>query len=130
MSNVIQQSGITIIELGPSYDSLNDEALQEFGGALLSEATHAEPPRLIVDLSETSYVGSSFLELLVRAWKRLKERDGLLALCGVQPFCAEVFQVTRLDSLWPIYPTRVEAVAALAGQPNKGDEGGEKQPPG
>jgi anti-anti-sigma factor len=128
MSNVIRQSGVTIIELGPSYDSLNEEALQDFGGALLSEATHTEPPRLVVDLSETSYIGSSFLELLVRAWKRLKERDGNLVLCGAQPFCVEVLEVTRLNTLWAIYSTREEAVAALTDQPNRGDEGGQKRP--
>jgi hypothetical protein len=32
----------------------------------------------------------------------------------VQPFCAEVIHVTRLDTLWEIHPTRAAAVAALA----------------
>jgi hypothetical protein len=34
-------------------------------------------------------------------------------LCGVQPFCAEVIHVTRLDTLWESFPTREEAVAVL-----------------
>jgi len=114
MTRVSRQQGVTILELGPSYDSLDDSSLEEFGGALLDEAAHAEPPRLILDLSHTSYIGSSFLELLVRAWKRIRGRGGAMALCGVQPFCVEVLQITRLDSLWTIYPTRSEAVAAVA----------------
>ena len=72
------------------------------------------PPVLIVDMSETTYVGSSFIELLVRAWKRLKHRNGMMALCALQPFCREIMKISRLDSIWPIYADRVEAKNALA----------------
>jgi len=119
MTNIVRQSGVSIIYVGPSCKSLNEEALREFGGALLAEATHADPPRLVVDLSHTEYIGSSFLELLVRAWKRIKARDGALALCEARPFCLEVLEHTRLNSLWPAYSTRDEAVAALSAL-NKG----------
>lgn len=114
MNRVIDAQGITVIELGPRYESLDQASLMEFGGLLLSEASHASPPLLVLDLSQTTYIGSSFIELVVRAWKRLKSRRGTLALCGVQPFCAEVLQITRLDRLWPTYATRGEALAALA----------------
>lgn len=115
MNRVIRESDVTVIELGPSYDSLDDEALSEFGGTVLDEAAHAEPPWVLLDLSGTSYIGSSFIELLVRAWKRLQQRGGALALCGVQPFCREVLNITRLDSLWPIYANRGDAIAAIKG---------------
>jgi anti-anti-sigma factor len=55
-----------------------------------------------------------FIELLVRAWKRLKQRGGNLVLCELQPFCAEVLQTTRLDTLWEIYQTRSDAVRGLS----------------
>jgi anti-sigma B factor antagonist len=126
MSKVTRQSDVTVVQLGPNYDSLNDEALAEFGEALLAEATHAEPPRLVVDLSPTDYIGSSFLELLVRAWKRIKERDGVMALCGVRPFCAEVLQVTRLSTLWAVHATPEEAVAALTQGGKQGAEEGDE----
>lgn len=114
MSIVIRQSGATVIELGPRYESLDQAALLDFGGTILSEATHSDPPQLILDLSQTTYIGSSFIELLLRAWKRVRERQGSLTLCGLQPFCAEVMKISRLDRLWPIYATREEALAALA----------------
>jgi len=113
MNRVIAQQGATVLELDVCYESLDQTALLEFGGTLLSEASHAQPPQLILDLSQTSFIGSSFIELLIRAWKRLKDRGGSLSLCGVQPFCAEVLKVTRLDTVWPIYADRREALAAL-----------------
>ena len=113
MSCSFRERDVTIIEFGPSYNSLDDEALEEVGGLLLSEAVHADPPQMILDLSDTRFIGSSFIELLVRAWKRLKERGGTMVLCGVQPFCAEVLQITQLTTLWKIFPTRAEALDAL-----------------
>ncbi len=113
MHQVIQDNGVTIVELGPSYAALDYEVLQDLGEVLLSQATYAEPPAVIVDMSATAYIGSSFIELLVRAWKRLKHRHGSMALCALQPFCREVVRVARLDSVWPIYATRGEAMTAL-----------------
>jgi anti-sigma B factor antagonist len=121
MGCVIRQEGVTIVRLGPSYDSLDDRALEEFGGMLLAEATYAEPPQLVLDFLQTTHIGSSFIELLVRAWKRLNQRNGTMVLCSVQPFCREVLQITRLDSLWTMYPTEEEAVSALS---RRGSEGG------
>ena len=99
---------------------MRDDSLRKFGEALLTEAERADPPRLVVDLSQTEYIGSDFLELLVRAWRRLKDRDGIMALCDMRPFCLEVLENTRLSSLWPAYATREEAVAALKTPANGG----------
>jgi len=129
MENIVRQSGVTILRAGPDYASFDDPPMREFGEALMREAAEADPPRVVIDLAEMEYVGSAFLELLVRAWKRLKPRGGIMALCEAQPFCLEVLQSTRLDSLWPTYPSRDEAVAAL--QPpsdGKTESGAEKQP--
>ena len=113
MTRVSHEQGVTIIELGPRYESLDEPSLMDFAEVLLSEATHAAPPCLLLDLGQTNYIGSSCIEILVRAWKRLKERNGALALCGVGQLCGEVLQVTCLDQLWPLYPTRADAIAAL-----------------
>jgi anti-anti-sigma factor len=116
MIKLIRQQGVTVVELGSSYDSLEEAALEELGGVLLTAAATAEPPRIVVDLSQTTFIASRFIESLVRAWKRLTERGGTLVLCGLQPFCAEVIRVTRLDTLWESFPSREEAMAALAQQ--------------
>jgi len=114
MHQVTRDNGVTIVELGPSYAALDYQVLQDLGEVLLSQASYADPPMVIVDMSATTYVGSSFIELLVRAWKRLKHRNGMMALCALQPFCREVMRIARLDTIWPIYADRDEAMSALA----------------
>ena len=55
-----------------------------------------------MDLSKTAYMGSAFIEVVFRAWKRVTScARAKLVLCGVQPLCAEVLRTTRLDSVGP-----------------------------
>ncbi len=115
MIRLTRLQDVTVIELGPSYASLDDDTLEEIGGVLLTKAATADPPKVVVDLSETNYIGSGFIELLVRAWKRLRQRQGTMALCGLRPFCAEVLHTSRLDTLWGDFSTQDQAVAAIAG---------------
>ena len=117
MLEVSRQHDVLVMTFGTSYDSLDVDSLDELGGLLLTEAATVEPPRIVLDMSRTIFIGSTFIEILVRAWKRLTERGGTMVLCGVQPFCAEVIRVTRLDTLWETYSSLEEAVAAAAASP-------------
>jgi len=114
MVRILREDDVTVVCTGSTYAALELQALQELGEALLCEAAHADPPRLVIDMSETEFIGSSFIELVVRAWKRIRSRDGAMALCAVRPFCREVLSVSHLDTIWMIRTTRVEAVKALA----------------
>ncbi len=114
MAHVLRQSEITLVEMDAEYDALGGETLRTLTELLLELAETADPPIVLLDMTDTRYIGSSFLETLFRAWRRLSARQGQLALCGVQPFCGEVFKVTGLQNLWPMYATRDEGLAALA----------------
>jgi len=109
------RDGVTVIHLGPEYESLDESLLDELRGAILDVAETADPPKVVLDLSHTKFFGSAFIEIMFRAWKRVDARGGTFALSGLTPYCAEIVEVTHLDRLWKIYPTRDEAVAALKG---------------
>ena len=122
MVRLTRHPSVTLIELEASYNSLDEKALDELGGLLLTKATLIEPPEMIIDLSKTSYIGSMFIELLVRTWKRLAERGGRLAVCGLHPFCAEVLRISRLDTVWLVFPDQETAVKAMEASAKRGDE--------
>jgi len=50
-------------------------------------------------------------------WNRLNG-GARFALCSLRPHCREVIGTARLDTLWPIYDTRDEAVRALTDNPD------------
>jgi anti-anti-sigma factor len=110
MTKIENQEGITVVEVGTAYDSLDVAKINEFGSELLSAIAQAEPPKILLDLRATTFIGSSFLGLLIRAWKRLRDRHGTLALCHVNDVCGEVLRASKLDMIWQVFPDRDAAI--------------------
>ena len=71
--------------------------------------------RVIVDLTGTTFIDSSSLGVLIGAVKRLRSRGGALAIVNTDTSIAKTFQITGLDQIFTILPTREEALAALDG---------------
>lgn len=114
-AEVTQHDGVTVIALGPDFENLDEWDLDEVRTLLLDEASKASPPVVVLDLSHTKFFGSSFIEILFRVWNRLKSTEGgRFAISGLTPYCAEVLEVTHLNQLWDVYPTKEDAVADLA----------------
>lgn len=107
-------NGVTVVALGPEYENLDESTLDDVKDALLEIAVTADPPRVVLDLSQIKFFGSAFIEVLFRVWNRLNGREGgQFAISGLTSYCAEVVEITHLDRLWKIFPTREEAVRAL-----------------
>jgi anti-sigma B factor antagonist len=81
--------------------------------AMLSEAVEAGRTRIVVDLTETSFLDSTALGVLIGVVKRLRSRDGVLTIVNTDPNIAKTFEITGLDQIFTIRPTRDEAVEAL-----------------
>jgi len=106
---------VTVIELGPGYQIV-DEQLLETGieESLVDLVAEANPPLVVLDLAHTRFFGSSFIEVLFRLWTAVQGRPGgSFALCGLTPHCLDVLKITHLDTLWKLFPTRADAVRAL-----------------
>jgi anti-anti-sigma factor len=106
-----------VVHLGSKYDSLDEALLQEIQRFLLSCADSQETRNMVVDLCNTDYFGSGFIEVLFRAYNRIKRKGGKFALSGLKPNPKKVIQVSRLDRIWQLYATADEAVRGLAQQP-------------
>jgi anti-sigma B factor antagonist len=85
--------------------------------ATLLAAIDAGKTGIVVDLSETSFLDSTALGVLIGAVKRLRARDGALTLVNTDANIAKTFEITGLDQIFTITATRDEAIAALDGDP-------------
>jgi anti-sigma B factor antagonist len=110
---VEKQDDVTVIRLGPEYENLDETVLDELRAVILDVAETASPPKVVLDLSHTKFFGSSFIEIMFRAWNRLNARGGTFALSGLTTYCAEIVEITHLDRLWGVHSDRDAAVAAL-----------------
>lgn len=68
---------------------------------------------LVLDLSETTFVDSTSLGVLLGGMKRLREHDGTIRLVVPRPEVRRVFEITLLDRIFPLDETREQALAAF-----------------
>ena len=80
---------------------------------VLTEAIESGQHRLVIDLSDVSFLDSTALGVLIGAVKRLRSRGGALAIVNTEASIAKTFEITGLDQIFTIRPTRDEAVEAL-----------------
>jgi anti-sigma B factor antagonist len=68
---------------------------------------------VIVDFSNTTFIDSTTLGVLVGGVKRLRTNDGQLTLVCSDRNITKIFEITGLDRVFSIYGSREEAVAAI-----------------
>ena len=69
------------------------------------------PQPLVIDLRDVPYIDSSGIGMLVEIFRRVKGYGGSLRLCGLGERVISVFEVTKLDKFFSIYPGQAEALA-------------------
>jgi anti-sigma B factor antagonist len=79
----------------------------------LTDAIEGGQHRVVIDLTEVSFLDSTALGVLIGAVKRLRSRGGALAIVNTEPSIAKTFEITGLDQIFTIVPSREEALAAL-----------------
>ena len=72
----------------------------------------ADVARVVVDLSDASFIDSSSLGVLIGAHRRLRARGGRLMVACDHAAILKTFRVTGLDSVFTIAPTVDDALAA------------------
>ena len=68
---------------------------------------------VVVDFSDTTFIDSTTLGVLVGGVKRLRTNDGQLSLVCSDRNITKIFEITGLDRVFTIYPTRDDAISSL-----------------
>src|SRR5213079_1860346 len=68
---------------------------------------------VVVDFTNTTFIDSTTLGVLVGGVKRLRTNDGHLTLVCSDRNITKIFEITGLDRVFSIYGSREEAVAAI-----------------
>jgi len=66
---------------------------------------------VVVDFTDTTFIDSTTLGVLVGGVKRLRAEDGRLSLVCSDRNITKIFEITGLDRVFMIYTTRDEALA-------------------
>lgn len=101
-----------VVELGGRIGSLGSPRLIQQRRELVEEIQQSNTTAVVVDFSRVEYFGSLVLDTLCVVWKHLKEREGEMFLCSLSDIAQDIFDKSRLGSLWPVYASRHDALQA------------------
>jgi len=67
---------------------------------------------LLLNMSDVEYMSSSGFRVMIALLRKLKDLKGSLKLCCVRPAVKRIFDVIELTSLFDMFETEEEALAA------------------
>jgi anti-sigma B factor antagonist len=79
----------------------------------LRSAVDGDAAVIVVDLTDTEFIDSTALGVLLGATKRLRERNGEIRLVVSRPELRRIFEITLLDRVFPLHDSRAQALAAV-----------------
>jgi anti-sigma B factor antagonist len=85
---------------------------QELKQKVLDEIERGER-KFLVDFSQTGYIDSSGLGVLVSLSKKIREHGGELRLTNLNEDLKTLFELTKLDTLFQIAETRERALESF-----------------
>ncbi len=107
-----KNSDICIVSFGStSISGISD--IDQISEQLRQFITASKPGKMVIDFADVRFFSSQLLGLLVDVWRRLKDYDGVLLICGINPRLNRVFKITSLDRIFDFYPDRAGAIEAL-----------------
>lgn len=99
-------------------DAHNSSELKTYLQRLLENGANT----LVLDLSKVRFIDSSGLGALLSGYKNATLRHAGFLLAGLQPRVYSMFELTRLERVFDIYPTIEDALAGNAEKtPNEAD---------
>ena len=68
---------------------------------------------VVLDLSETEYMSSVGLRVLMLAARQVNGQSGRIVLCGLQPVMREIIEISRFHLVLEVFGSPEEALAAV-----------------
>jgi anti-anti-sigma factor len=95
---------------------LDHSSAADFEQGLLPLVENPQVAGLIVDFTSVEYISSMGLRVLMLAAKGMRGRKARVAAVALQPIVAEIFAISRFDSVFEMFPSVREAMAAMSAQ--------------
>jgi anti-sigma B factor antagonist len=110
--SVTNQKDIRIVEF-TNNKILDEGNIAEIGMTLSVLIDERNNPKLLLDFANVDHLSSAALGMLINVNNKVKQKDGQLRLSNIKPQIFEVFVITKLNKLFKIRPTRVEALSSF-----------------
>ena len=99
-----------ILELSGEFDLAAVAQVHDVAAGALDGGGRA----LVLDLSSTTFIDSSGLNAIVELHKRARAAGLKVALACANPIVCRVLDLTAIDTVIPLFPSREEALQEVA----------------
>jgi anti-anti-sigma factor len=93
---------------------LDQSTATSFEQGLSPLSQDASATALVVDFSGVDYISSVGLRVLMIAAKQMRARRARIAAVAMQPIVAEIFAISRFDTVFQVFPSLRDALAAMS----------------
>lgn len=106
---------VVVASVSGRVDHANAEQFKA-GLAPFLETCSASGNKLLLDLSGLEYISSAGLRVLMLAARDVKAQQGTLVVCELQPVVKEIFEISRFNVVFKVYPGLGAALRELSEQ--------------
>jgi len=110
---VRQIANVALIRVEGRIDHTTAKAFEEALSPQVTGCT-GDDKKLLLDFSGVTFISSAGLRVLMVAAKQCRKQNGKMVLASLQPVIQEIFQISRFDSLFEVFPTVRAALEAIS----------------
>ena len=110
--DIEEVGGVTVAQF-VDKKILDETNIQNIGNQLFALVDEDGRKKIVLDFSTVEYLSSAALGKLITMDKKVKAAKAKLRLCCIRPEIYEVFEITRLNKIFDIKPTRDDALEGL-----------------
>lgn len=93
---------------------LDESNIQQISDEMCSAVDEEATPKVIIKFGKVEHLSSAALGALITVNNRVKGKDGTLCLSEIDTQIREVFAITKLDKIFPIFKTTDEAINSFS----------------
>ncbi|PVX24224.1 MAG: anti-sigma factor antagonist [Candidatus Bathyarchaeum sp.] len=103
------EGDITIAVIIPRFDAYTANDIE----TSLKEIIGKGARKIICDFSQTEYVASAGLRVLLSSAKSLQKCGGQIVMASMKPYVKEVFEVSGFTQIFKVFDSQEEALQTL-----------------
>jgi anti-sigma B factor antagonist len=104
--NVNPGARVVLLNLKGTIETTNAGTLEDVIARIIEEKCY----KIVVDLSEVTYVSSAGWGIFISEIKRVRQSSGDIKLAAMRPEVREVFDLLEFNNILKPYPDKAEAI--------------------
>jgi anti-anti-sigma factor len=101
---------VAVVNFLETVSMFEGDKVQDVGKELMDLVVSKRYTKLLLNLSNASFVSSAMLAHLIRLHRKVQESKGKIRLCCLRPVIMDAFKVSSFDKIFEIFPDEAAAL--------------------